>query len=92
MHVYGYMQVYGHSCVPHNAEVDKVARAGAQMSVVHKVSRRCRSAEEQQGGNKRKVVMGRGIKRQVVVQARGHSNEDNVQLVRERRKQSGKGR
>ena len=38
--------VYGHNLVPLNKEADKLAKAGAQMSVVHKVSRRHRSWEE----------------------------------------------
>ena len=67
-------------------KVDKLASARAQMLVVHKVSRRCRLLEESLGGSKHEVVRARGVKQQVVLQVRGSSSEDDVQLVKERHK------
>ena len=70
--------LYGHKSVPHNEEADKLAKVGAQNSIVHKVSHDFRSVEGQQQGSK--------SWRQVAVQITDSSNEDNVQIERTRRK------
>ena len=62
------MHMYGHNSVLHNKEADKLAKTGAPMSVVHKMSRQCWSAEGEQRGSRQKIVRERRIKRQVVVQ------------------------
>ena len=83
--------VYGHNSILHNEEAGKLARATAEMLVVRKVSRQCPLPEVRQGGGRRKVARGRGVERQVVVQVRGSSNKDNVQLVKEIRTEKRQG-
>ena len=72
--------------MPHNEGSDKLANAEAQKSVLHKESPRCRSVKGQQRGSRRKMVRGRGVKRQVAVQVIDSSSEDIVQIDKNRRK------
>ena len=83
--------VYGRNSVPHKEEADKLAKEGARMSVVHKVSGHYRPPEEQQGPSRWNVVRGCKVKRQVAVQAAESSSKDSVLLARERRKRKRQG-
>ena len=78
--------VYGQNSVPHNEEAEKLCRARAVKSAVHKVSRRCRSAEGQQRGSMCKVVRGCGVKKQMALQVTDCGSEDSVHSDRNRHK------
>ena len=85
------IHVYGHNLVPENEEADRLAKAGVQMSVVHKVRRRQWSTDGQQEGRKQKFVQGRGIKWQVAVQVVESSSKDSTRLVRDQHRRKWQG-
>ena len=78
--------MYGHNPVPHNVQAHRLAKAGARLSVVHKVRWRGRLQDDEPGGRKPKVTRDKGIKRPAVVQVSDTSDEDIVPSARDRRK------